>query len=291
MKRSQIQKTLIGYSFLAPSLILIFTFVLYPIGWSIYISLCDWPSFGTPTYIGFENYINLLRDSRWWRSLTHSIYFMANIPLSIILAMLIAIIMNQSLKGITIFRTLYYLPVISPSIAVALVWALIYNTDFGILNYFLSLLGINGPRWLASTKWAMPAVILYSIWKGLGYNMVIYLAGLQGIPETLYEAAKIDGANSWILFRYITLPMLSPTTFFLMVMGIIGGFRVFDVIYVMTKGGPGDATVTPLYYLYQQAFQWFRMGYASSIAWLLFIFVFSATLVQWYIRKSWVFGE
>jgi len=291
MKKRQIQKVIVGYSFLAPSLILIFTFILYPLVWSIYISLCDWPSFGTPTYIGFKNYINLFRDSRWWRSLVHSIYFMLNIPISILLAMLVAIIMNQSLKGIILFRTLYYLPVISPSIAVALVWALIYNTNFGILNYFLSLLGINGPKWLASTKWAMPAVILYSIWKGLGYNMVIYLAGLQGIPESLYEAAKIDGASSWTLFRYITLPMLSPTTFFLIIMGIIGGFRVFDVIYVMTHGGPGDATVTPLYYIYQQAFQWFRMGYASSIAWLLFVFIFSATLVQWYIRKSWVFGE
>lgn len=291
MKKSKVQKIIIGYSFLLPSLILICTFIIYPIGWSIYISLCDWPSFGTPSYIGIRNYIVLTGDIRWWRSLLHSIYFMLNIPISLILAMLIAIIMNQKLRGITIFRTFMYLPVISPSIAAALVWALIYNTDFGILNYFLSFLGIKGPKWLASTKWAMPAVIIYSIWKGLGYNMVIYLAGLQGIPESLYEAAKIDGATSWTLFRYITLPMLSPTTFFLIVMGIIGGFRVFDVVYVMTKGGPGDATVTPLYYLYQQAFQWFRMGYASSIAWLLFIFIFSATLVQWYIRKSWVFGE
>ncbi len=190
--------------------------------------------------------------------------------------------MNNKVKGIVFFRTIYFLPVISSMVAVALLWRWIYNPDFGLLNSFLRMLGIkNPPQWLSSTVWAKPAIMIMWIWKGAGYNMLLYLAALQGIPYQLYEASSIDGANGWQKFWHITFPMLSPTNFFIVIMGIIGGFQAFGEIYVMTGGGPAGSTTTIVYYIYNNAFQWFKMGYASAIAWFLFLIILIATLLQW----------
>jgi len=199
----------------------------------------------------------------------------------------LALLVNQKLKGIVIFRTIYFMPVVSSMVAVALLWRWLYNPDFGLINSFLRILGIkNPPLWLASTTWAKPAIMLMWIWRGAGYNMLLYLAALQGIPEQLYEAASIDGANGWQKFWHITLPTLAPTNFFIIVMSIIGGFQAFGEIYVMTGGGPAGSTTTIVYYIYNNAFLWYKMGYAAAISWFLFVIIFTATLIQWKYGKE-----
>jgi len=211
---------------------------------------------------------------------------MLGIPLSMAFSLFLAILVNQKLKGITIFRTIFFLPVISSMVAIALVWRWIYNPDFGLLNSFLRYFLKQQPQWLSSTLWAKPALMFMGIWNGAGYSMLLYLAALQSIPEDLYEAARIDGASAWQQFRKITWPMLSFVNFFVIVMGVIGGFQAFGVQYVMTGGGPAGSTTTVVYYVYNNAFQWFKMGYASSIAWVLFIFIFGFTLLQWKYGKK-----
>jgi len=202
------------------------------------------------------------------------------VPAGMAVALALALAMNQPLRGIRIYRTVYFIPVVCSSVAVALVWKWFYNTEFGVLNWVLSLVGIPPQGWITTSRWAMPAIALTVIWKSMGYNMVIFLAGLQDIPQHLYEAAAIDGAASWARFRYITLPLLTPQLFFVLVISVIGSFQAFDMVYVMTGGGPGNATQVYNYYIWQNAFQFFKMGYASALAYILFAIIFLITLVQ-----------
>lgn len=271
-----------GYTFLAPNIIgfLIFTFL--PVFASLLLAFAKWDILTKPEFVGFGNFIALVQDKFFWQYFLNTMFFMLSIPISMAVSLILALLMNNPIKGVVWFRTIYFLPVVSSMIAVALLWRWIYNPDFGLLNSFLKDIGFrNPPQWLSSTTWSKPAIMIMWIWKGAGYNMLLYLAALQGVPQQLYEAASIDGASSWQQFWNITFPMLSPTNFFIIIMAVIGGFQAFGEMYIMTGGGPAGSTTTIVYYIYNNAFQWFKMGYASAIAWFLFIIIFIVTLLQW----------
>lgn len=275
--------------FLAPNLLGFLAFIFLPVLASFGLSFVRWDLLSAPQWIGPGNYQQLLTDQIFWKVLWNTIYYtIGTVPAGIIIALLLAFALNQKLKLVKLFRATYFLPVISSTVAAAMVWQWLYNPEFGLLNFILSLVGIRGPNWLSSTVWAMPAVMIASIWKGLGFNMLLFLAGLQGIPDNYYEAAEIDGANGWTKFYHVTLPLLSPTTFFVVVMSIINSFQVFDQVYIMTQGGPARSTSVLVHYLYQNAFQYFKMGYASAIAYILFFLVFIITVIQLKQSQNWV---
>ncbi|MCK9524917.1 MAG: sugar ABC transporter permease [Limnochordia bacterium] len=280
-----------GYGFLMPNLIgfLIFTFL--PVFVALVLSFTEWDLLRPIQWVGLSNYVRMFtNDPTFIRVLKNTVSFVAvTVPTRIALALLVAVALNQKLRGTTFFRTAFFMPVVSSSVAIALVWQWIFNADFGPLNNVLWILGVsNPPNWLTSTAWALPALMIVSIWQGLGMNMIIFLAGLQGIPIQLYEAARIDGATPWKCFWKITLPMLSPTTFLVLVMTTISSFQVFDLAVMMTEGGPANATNTIVYHIYRNAFQFFRMGYAAAIAWFLFVIIFAITLFQFRNQKNWV---
>lgn len=273
---------LAGYLFLLPNILGFVIFILGPAVASLILSFYEWELFTPPKFVGLSNFTKMLSDKSFWQCLFNTFYFTAvKVPASVILSLILAVALNQKIKGVTIFRTIYFIPQVCSMVAIALVWRWIYNRDYGLLNVFLSYLHLPTVDWLGSTKWAMPAIIIMSIWKQLGYNMVIFLAGLQGIPTSYYEAAKIDGATGFQLFRYITIPLLSPTTFFITTINLIASFQVFDQAYILTEGGPGGSTMTIVYYLYRNGFVYYKMGYASAIAWVLFVIILIITLIQW----------
>jgi multiple sugar transport system permease protein len=275
--------------FLLPNLLGFLVFILGPVIASFGLSFTSWDLLTPIKWIGLENYQTLISDQVFWKVLWNTIYYTGGtVPVGIAISLFLAIALNQKIKGIKIFRAAYFLPVISSTVAVAVVWQWLYNPEFGLINYLLYLIGIEGPKWLTSISWAMPAVIITSIWKNLGFNMLLFLAGLQGIPEVYYEAARIDGASWWQQFRNITLPLLSPTTLFVVVMSVINSFQVFDQIYIMTAGGPARSTSVLVHYLYQNAFEYFKMGEASAIAYVLFFLIFIITIIQLKRSKSWV---
>ncbi len=273
-------------------------FTTIPVVAALGFSFVEWNLLTPAKWVGLANYSKMVSDPEFWRSIRVTLYYtVVSVPLGIVSALALAMVLNQKLRGISIYRTIYFIPVVSSMIAVALMWRWMYNPTSGLLNYVLGTLfdffhlPLTPPDWLQSTTWAMPAIIIMSVWKGLGYNMVLYLAGLQGISAHFYEAAEIDGATAWNKFRHITLPLLTPTTFFVLIMAIIGSFQVFEQAYIMTKGGPARATVTTVYYIYENGFQWYKMGYASSIAWALFLMILVVTMVQWRYQERWVFYE
>jgi len=230
-------------------------------------------------------------DPYFWLFLWNNFFFMLSIVLGMIVSLILAFAVNLELKGIVIYRTVYYLPVVTSMVAVAMVWQWLFHTNIGIVNTALSWINIKGPPWLSHTKWARWSIIFLLVWKRCGYNMLIYLAGLKGIPSTYYESAHIDGANWWQKARYITMPLLTPTHFFVLVIGFIWVFQIFDVIFIMTQGGPVFTTSTLAWYIYDEAFNNMRMGYAAAISWVVFLIIFGLTLLQWNTRKKWVFGE
>jgi len=289
----QRQESLTAYLFLLPNIIGFLVFSSIPVVVTFTISLLDWDLIRTPRFVGFDNYVRLLTaDPLFGKILANTAYYVVGtVPAGVILSLLLALAMNSNVRGIWFFRALFFIPVITSSVAVALMWRWLFNTNFGLINIALVSVGLPAVPWLSSTAWAMPAVIIMAVWKSLGYNMLIFLAGLQGIPQQLYEAAAIDGATGWHRFRYITVPMLAPTTFFVLIISIIGSFQVFDLAFILTKGGPGDATNTIVMYIYNQAFQYFQMGYAAAIAWVLFAIIFGITLLQTWLQKRWVHYE
>ena len=283
------KETLWAFLFLSPKIIGLILFTLGPVIASFLLSFTNWDLVSKPIWIGFGNYKHLLNNETFIKALTNTLYYtIISVPLSMTLSLLLAIAMNQKIKGIIVFRTAFFIPVISSMVAISLLWKYIYNSQYGLLNYFLGLIGIPPQNWLGNIKLAMPSLILMSVWKGLGQNMMIWLAALQGIPEDLYEAARIDGANKWQQFKNITLPLLSPTTFLMLILGIIGSFQVFESSYVMTNGGPANATLTIVLYLYSNAFEWLKMGYASAMAYILALIIFVLTLIQFKYQKKWV---
>ncbi|MCY9661604.1 sugar ABC transporter permease [Paenibacillus chondroitinus] len=281
---------LTGYTFLLPNILGFLIFICLPVCASFLMSFTEWNGFGEIEFAGLSNYTRLWSDETFRISLLNSLLMTAvSVPVTLILAILAAVALNKGLRGVKIFRTAIFLPHITATIAVAVVWQLLYNPTMGPINGFLRSLGIdNPPTWLASTHWALLSVIIVSIWHSIGYYMVLYLAGLQGIPKDLYEAAEIDGAGKVSQFRNITLPMLSPVIFFTIIMGIINSFKVFDLVFVLTKGGPGRSTHMLVYDIYYTAFQRFEYGYASAMAYVLFAIILVITLIQFRGQKRWV---
>ncbi|HEX5418159.1 MAG TPA: sugar ABC transporter permease [Chloroflexota bacterium] len=274
---------LTGYLFILPSALLIAAFLAFPVIYSLWLSLVSWDGMSAHIrFVGLGNYDLLIHSSEFWNSLKVTGYYtFVTVPLRMAVALALAIFLNQKIRGLGIYRTLYFTPVVTSGIAVSIIWVWIYDPTWGIANWVLSLVGIPPLQWLSSPNEAMPGLILMSIWKSVGFDMVIYLAGLQGIPETYYEAARVDGAGLWSMFRHITWPLLAPTTFFILVTGIIGASQVFDQVFVMTNGGPLRSTEVLVFILYQHAFKFFEMGYASALAWVIFLIVLVFTVLQW----------
>ena len=288
---SKLKNTIEAWLFLLPNFVGFMVFTVFAIGFSLWISLHQWDLFSSPVYVGLSNFVRLLTNDRdFKRALLNTLYFAVGIvPLGTAASLCLALLANRALKGMTFFRTVMYLPSVSSTIAVGIVWIWLLDPQFGVVNYALRSIGVaNPPNWLGSIVWAKPALILMHIWQYAGYYMIIFLAGLQGIPEQLYEAAVLDGASSWQKFWRITLPLLSPTTFFVVVMKMIGVFNIFEQPFIMTGGGPSGSTETIVYYIYSNAFEWFNMGYASAVAWVLFILVFGVTLIQFKYQGRWV---
>jgi len=279
-----------AWLFLAPSLVLFAIFTAIPVISAFFISFTQWNLFNEVTWVGLGNYLELAKDEIFAKVLGNTAYFvLVSVPVQIVLALLCALVLNRGIKGQTFFRVVYFLPVVTSTIAAALVWAWLFNSNFGLINAALSLVGVTDlPKWMGSTRWAMPAIIIVSIWQNLGYAMVLFLAGLQNIGKDVHDAAALDGATGWDRFWHITLPLLSPTTFFVLVISIIGSFQVFELVLVMTKAGPANATNTLVYYIYQNGFQFYQMGYASAAAMVLFLIVLAFTLVQYRLQRRWV---
>ena len=275
--------------FLLPSLSGLTLFTVLPILASLGLTLYEWDLLTPPRFIGLANFQRLLGDRNFWAALAHTLYFIVGyIPLVMVIALGVAVVLNQKLRGMLFFRTAFFIPVVSAWVAVALLWKWIFNPRFGIFNYLLGLVGIPGPAWLCDPQWAMPAIIITSVWKDIGFIMVMFLAGLQAIPTEYYEAAAIDGANSWQRFFHITLPLLSPTTFFALIISLINSFQVFDQVWIMTGGGPAGATSVLVEQIVKHAFNYSRMGYAAALSWVLFLLVFTATVVQMRMQRYWV---
>jgi len=279
-------------AFLLPNVLGFLSFTLLPLLASLVLSFFNWPVLGQRQFIGLDNYTRLFtRDPVFCRVFLNTLYFVFGyVPLNLTFAVAIAVWLNSKIRGSKIFRLIFFLPVFTPMVANALVWRLLLNPH-GVVDYILSLFHVPSPNWLGSDRWAMPAMILMSIWQGFGYNMLVFSAGLRSIPASLYEAAAIDGAKPWTRFWKITLPMLTPSIFFGMVMTFITSFQVFVQPYVLTAGGPGVSTTTVVYYLYNNGFQYFRMGYASAVGWVLFVVIMVATALQFGFQKRFVHYE
>ncbi|MFA5858646.1 MAG: sugar ABC transporter permease [Elusimicrobiota bacterium] len=317
-KRKKLRLWLTGMAFLAPNVLGFLVFVFIPILISFGLAFCEWDILTPAKFVGLKNFSDILTRGEFWEYLYNTFYFMLSIPIGMAISLALALALNQKMRGVVLFRTIYFLPVVCTIIASAIVWRWIYNPDYGLINGFIRSLRIpvvvmgtdnfvmqfiydaitswnswvsNPPTWLTSTTWSKPAIIIMQVWHSAGYNMLLYLAALQSIPAALYEAAEIDGANERAKFWYITLPSLSFVNFFIIIMGIIGGFQAFGVQYVMTGGGPAGSTTTIVYYIYNNAFQWFKMGYASAIAWILFVLMLGATLLQWRMGKGYANAE
>lgn len=279
-----------AYLFLLPNLIGFLIFTLIPIICSLILSVMEWDSSNPMVFVGLDNFKRLLTDETFKISLWNTVYYsIFTVPLTMAAALGLALILNQKMKGINMFRTIFFFPHVASLVAVAVVWNLLFHPTLGPVNNILRAIGIaNPPGWTASVQWAMPVVIIVSIWKSMGYYMILYLSGLQAIPRELYEAAKVDGANSFQRFKSITLPMLTPTTFFVSIMLTIACFKVFDLVSVMTNGGPGRATNVLVYNIYNTAFVNYEFGYASAISMILFLIVLIITVVQFRAEKKWV---
>ncbi|WP_313558962.1 carbohydrate ABC transporter permease [Ruminiclostridium cellobioparum] len=281
---------LTGLAFIAPNFIGFLIFSLIPVGASLVLSFSNWDLISPPEFIGIGNYKELFTaDPLFWKVLWNTVrYCLMAIPGMMILALLLALLVNQRLRGRMIYRFIYFLPVVTSSIAVSIVWTWMFNTDFGLINQFLSIFNVPSINWLADERTAMVAIATVGIWSSAGYNMVLFLAGLQAIPRQLYEACEIDGGGTLRKFTSVTIPMLTPTTFFVLVMSIINSFQVFDYVYMMTRGAPNNTTKSIVSYIYDNGFQFFKMGNASALSWVLFLIVFSLTYVQFKMQDKWV---
>jgi multiple sugar transport system permease protein len=276
--------------FLAPTLIGLTVLSAGPILASFGISLTKWDLLTPPQFVGLDNFTNLLNDSRFTVSLRNTAFYtLLSVPIGMALALGLALALNQPLRGIALIRTAYFLPVVTSATAVGLVWAWIYSPASGLLNQAIGVVGIPPQKWITDPFWAMPAIIAMSIWQGLGINVIVFLAGLQAIPQEYYDAASVDGAARWSRFRHVTLPLLTPSLFFTGILSLIGSFQVFDQVYILARPGkPTEATITLVYFIYESGFKFFRMGEAAAASWILFLIVAVLTVIYFRSQRRWV---
>lgn len=287
-RRRQLHESALAYLFLLPTLAGLLFFTLGPVIAGFLVSFTNWNILLPPQWVGIGNYKALVEQDLPRKVLWNTIYYtLINVPLNMVVALGVALLLNQKLRWVSIYRAAYFLPVVSSTVAASLIWTWLLSPNFGPVNYFLESIGIPGPAWLGSTAWAMPAVIIMSVWKGFGTNMLIFLAGLQGIPQELEEAAMIDGANRWQRFWRITWPLLTPTTFFVLVISCIVSFQVFEQVFIMSNGGPAYATTVLGLFIYLNAFRYNNMGYAAAAAYVLFAIIMVITLVQFRLQERW----
>jgi multiple sugar transport system permease protein len=284
------KKFLIIFLFLLPSMFGFVFFQLVPITTSLYLSLTDWDVIsGDPDYVGFENYASIFSGEEFWRVLKNTLYYIVlYIPLIILVSVGVASLLNHNYKGMSFFKAFFYIPVLTSWVAGALVWKWLLSPQFGPINQIIGFFGINGPAWLYDATWAIPGIVFASIWKDAGFFGLICLAGLKGINPVYYEAAEIDGATKFKKFMKITLPLISPTLFFIMIMSIINSFQLFPQVMIMTEGGPHGSTQVIVERIYNYAFSYYKMGYAAAYSWVLFIFIFVVTIIQFALQKRWV---
>lgn len=276
-----------GFLFILAPVLGLILFTLYPVLYSFYGSFTDWDGLGQMSFIGLDNYIDIFQDEQFYKAMYNTLFLMIGIPIGLILALLLALGLNRGIFGTTTFRVIYYIPVISSLAAISILWQWAYNGDYGLVNQFLDLFGIEGPNWLANKNTVKPAIMIMAIWKGLGYSMLLYLAALQSVSRSYYEAAEIDGANALQSFWNITWPMVKPVTFFIVVTSIIGGSQIFTEINIMTStGGPEYSSASVVFYVWQKAFGNLQMGYASAMAVVLGLFIFIVTLIQFKMNEK-----
>ena len=289
--RRQLKYHLTGYAFISLALIGVLAFRLWPMLESLRLSFHKYDILTEPTWLGLRNYVRIFTEDELFRkSLANTAYYVGvSIPLRLVIALLLAMLLNQKVKGMQIYRTLFYLPTVTAIVAVAMLWMWAFEPALGIVNNSLKLLGITGPAWLGDPRWAMISIIIVACWQ-VGPQMLIFLAGLQSIPTQLYEVANLDGASWWQRVSRVTLPLLSPIIFFNMVVGIIQSFQVFAKVYIMTGGGPVNSTLVYVMYLYTRAFNYLEMGYGSAMAWILFLIILGLTLIQ-FLASKWVYYE
>ncbi|MBP2436370.1 carbohydrate ABC transporter permease [Microbacterium amylolyticum] len=287
VSRLRIRNTLLGLSFIAPNFIGFATLTLVPVIVMFYMSLSNWNIFGTSTFIGLDNFTRLAGDGSFRRAFFNTLYYAGlHIPLTIVVSLSLAILLNNKLRGVAFFRTAAFFPYITSIVAIALVWNLLFSPDYGPVNEILRFFGLsNPPGWLTSPDWSMPAVVIVSTWRDMGYYMVLFLAGLQTVPRELHEAARVDGANVWQRFVNVTLPCLRPTMFFVVVILTINSFKIFDLILVMTRGGPGQSTTVISQFIYRKGFEENEFGYASAAAVVLFFLCIIVTIIQFLWNK------
>lgn len=286
-----LRKNLANYLFILPALVGVVAFSLGPMIASLFLSLTDYDVLSPASYVGLQNYMELFDDQLFGIALRNTIrYVGATLPLRLIIALGAAVLLNQQIRGIGVFRTIFYLPSVSAGVAVSLLWQLIYQPQFGLANNLLARIGIRGPAWLGDPQWAMRAIVIMMA-LNVGRFMIIFLGGLQTVPTQLYEAVQLDGGRGWHQFCYVTLPHLTPVIFFNMVIGMIEMVQMFTQVYVMTGGGPMDSTLVYVLYIYQKAFQYLEMGYASALAWVLFLILFVLTITQFKVSDRWVYYE
>lgn len=292
MSKAAFKENCWGLAFVAPPFIGFCIFMAFPIVFAFIASLTKWTGMNSmlDNFVGLRNYIKLFTDDKFWKVLLNTIIYMIGIPCGMILGIIIAMGMNRKIKGIKVLRTMYYIPVISSLVAVAILWMWVFNYDYGLLNSIIKLVsGKHGPNWLGDEFWVKVSMIIFMVWKGLGSSIILYLSGLQGIPKDYYEAARIDGASGWNLFRNITWPLVSPVTFYLLITGLIGGFQVFvEVVVMVPSGGLNYSAATVVFYLYEKAFSNNQMGYASAMAFILAIIIFIITAINFVGQDKWV---
>jgi multiple sugar transport system permease protein len=275
--------------FLAPTLVGLAVLSAGPILATVAISLTKWDLLRAPQFVGIDNFVTLVSDDRFLKALRNTAFYTAvSVPLGMLIALFLALALNQTIRGIAWIRTAYFLPVVTSTIAIALVWQWIYSPDSGLLNQFIGVFGIAPQAWLSEPTLAMPSIVAMSVWQGLGTDVIIFLAGLQAIPAELLDAASVDGAGRWSRFRHIVLPLLTPSIFFTGVLSLIDSFQVFDQIFVLSRPRPSDATITVVYFIYENGFKFFKMGYATAASWVLFLIVAFFTAVYFRSQNRWV---
>jgi multiple sugar transport system permease protein len=288
--RNRHGESLAALAFLSPNLIGFLIFTAFPVLGAVALAFTDYDLLLGGRWIGLDNFSRLLHDDVFKAALLNTIYFtLVSVPLSVALGLLVAVLVTSVVRGATMFRVIFLMPYVTVTVALALSWKWIYQPDGGLANTMLGWFGIDGPSWLTSSTWALPALIVMNIWKSFGYNTVIFIAGLLAIPREVYDAARVDGANAWQRFRHVTLPLLSPTTFFVVIVAIINSFQVFDQALVMTGGGPGTSTTTLVLQIYDVGFRSFNLGYAAAIGLVLFACVLAFTVTQFLLQRRWVF--